>query len=130
MTFIQFIITYHKYIISAAISAVFLLVNIIQAVRTHDKSKLKDAICRIPDIIRQVEVMYPALKEILPNDSTTTATRKSLIKKATAESLIKNEVGEKFFNKYVSVFDNAIEDILNTPTKKGGTYVQKENEEE
>lgn len=129
MTFVQFIITYHKYIISVAISAVFLLVNIIQAVRTHDKSKLKNALCRIPDIIRQVEVMYPELKEILSNDSTTTATRKSLIKKATAESLIKNEVGEKFFNKYVSVFDNAIEDILNTPSKKGGSYVQKENVE-
>lgn len=130
MDFSTFIITYYKYIISAAVSAVFLVVNIIQFIRSHNKQKLNDAICRIPEIIRSVEKMYPGLVAILPDDSTTTTTRKSLIKKSTAESLLRNEFGEKFVNKYIRVFDDAIEDILNTPAKKGGTYVSKENDKE
>lgn len=129
MDFSTFLMTYYKYIISAVVSAVFLVVNIIQFVRSHDKKKLTEALCRLPEIIRSVEKMYPELSKLANFDSTTTTTAKSLIKKATAESLLKNELGEKFFNKYIRVFDDAIEDILNTPAKKGGTYVSKENEE-
>lgn len=128
MDFSTFIVTYYKYIISAAVSAVFLIVNIIQFFRTRNKNKLKEAICRIPEIIRCVEVMYPDLAGIMPDGSTTTPTRKSLVKKASAEALLKSEFGEKFVNKYIGVLDECIEDVLNTPSKKGGTYVQKEDE--
>ena len=128
MSFGEFIITYWKYILSASISGCFLLVNIIQAIRTHDKSKLKDAICRIPEIIRKVEALSSVF---FANSTTTTAEYKSAYKKATAESLLKAEYGEKFVMKYISVFDDAIEDILNTPQKKGGSNdgISKENEE-
>ena len=134
MSFGEFIITYWKYILSASISGCFLLVNIIQAIRTHDKSKLKDAICRIPEIIRIVEEMYGERGETplppLPN-GTICADLWSLSKKATAETLLKTQYGEKFVKKYISVFDDAIEDILNTPQKKGGSNdgISKENEE-
>lgn len=124
MDFSTFIMTYYKYIISACISGCFLLVNIIQAIRSNDKRKLNNAICRIPEIIRKVEELAGVY---FSNSTTTTAEFKSAYKKATAESLIKNEVGDKFFIKYISVFDDAIEDILNTPAKKGGTYVQKKD---
>lgn len=128
MDFSTFIVTYYKYIISACVSAVFLVVNIIQFFRTRNKNKLKDAICRIPEIIRSVEVMYPDLAGLMPDGSTTTTTRKSLVKKASAEALLKSEFGENFVNKYIGVLDECIEDVLNTPSKKGGTYVQKEDE--
>ena len=132
MDFSTFIITYYKYIISAAVSAVFLVVNIIQFFRTRNKNKLKEAICRIPEIIREVEVLVQNIPEMNLDDSspyyTTTTRYKSMYKKATAESLLKNEFGEKFVNKYIGVLDECIEDVLNTPSKKGGTYVQKEDE--
>ena len=132
MTFTQFIITYWKYILSALISGCFLLVNIIQAIRSKDKSKLKDAICRIPEIIRKVEQLSDVFFLVPGCDSTTTtAEYKSAYKKATAEAMLKAEYGEKFVMKYISVFDDAIEDILNTPQKKGGSNdgISKENEE-
>lgn len=132
MSFTQFIIEYHKYIISACCCAVFLLVNIIQAIRTHNKNKLKEALCRLPDIIRQVEEMYADVDcSSFLNSTTTIATCKGVVKKATAESLLYQEFGTKFVKKYIGLFDDVIEDILNTPAKKGGTYgVQKKNEEE
>ena len=135
MTFTQFIINYWQYILSGFISACFLVVNIIQAIRSHDKSKLKDAICRIPEVIRQVELLFgqrdqdaplpPLLKGAVRDDLW------SVGKKATAESLLRSLYGEKFVDKHISVIDDAIEDILNTPQKKGGSCdgISKENEE-
>lgn len=130
MSFEQFIITYWKYILSALISGCFLVVNIIQAIRNHDKTKLKEAICRIPEVIRQVEKIANIYFTYSETDlSTTTAAYKASYKKATAESLIISEYGKKFFEKHKSVFDDAIEDILNTPQKKGGSDgISKENE--
>lgn len=131
MSFVQFIITYWKYILSAFVSGCFLVVNIIQAIRSHDKSKLKDAICRIPEIIRNCEEMWKNVPRIGFLDYTTATSVKntSLLKKAAAETLLIEEFGQKFFKKYKSVFDDAIEDILNTPQKKGGSDgISKENE--
>lgn len=131
MDFSTFIVTYYKYIISACVSAVFLVVNIIQFFRTRDKNKLKQAICRIPEIIRSVEVLFgtkPDEPTPLPLLGATCADVWSVSKKATAESLLINEFGKKFVHKYIGVLDECIEDVLNTPSKKGGTYVQKEDE--
>lgn len=132
MNILDFIATYYKYIISAAISAVFLVVNIIQFVRTKDKNKLNEAICRIPEIIRIVEQISPNFSYPLENDSTTTTiATKSIQKKATAESILISEFGSRFFKKYKTVFDDVIEDILNTPQKKGGSCdgISKKDEE-
>lgn len=125
MDFSTFVLTYYKYIISAFVSAVFLVVNIIQFIRSKDKKKLKDALCRLPEFIRFAEELADYLKW-----SPTTATTKAAYKKSTVESMLSNEFGDKFVKKYIRVFDDAIEDILNTPAKKGGTYVSKENDKE
>lgn len=134
MNFEQIIIHYWKYIVSAFISCCFFVVNIIQVIRSHSKSKLNEAICRIPEIIRDVEIIFGKRDSnltapLLPGDLT--ADLWSLSKKTTALTVLKNEYGDAFVNKHIKVFDDAIEDILNTPQKKGGSNdgISKENEE-
>lgn len=121
-TILKYLYNHLDFVLSLCASVVFLIVNIIQAVRSHDKKKLKDAICRIPEIIRQVEVLFgkktddtplPLPPEVLSADLW------SVSKKSTAEAMLKNIYGDKFFNKYIKELDIAIEDILNTPQKKG-----------
>ena len=128
MNITEFIINYWQYIVSGLVSACFLVVNIIQAARSHDQKKLKEAICRIPEIIRDVETIYAKADA---NCSTTTTISKSVYKKSTAESILMSVFGSAFVHKHIKVLDDAIEDILNTPQKKGGSCdgISKENEE-
>lgn len=104
-------------VISIVISLGFFVVNIIQAIRTKDKSKLIEALDSVPQVIRQVE-QISSIKKL-----------SALEKKAAAESILYNHFGKKFVDKHITEFDIAIEDVLDTPAKKGGSYVSQENEE-
>lgn len=130
MKIFQFIIANLQYIVPALISCCFLVVNIIQAIRGRDTSKLKELICRIPEIIRDVETLYEKDREKV-STTTTAAISKSIYKKATAESILESVYGAAFVKKHIKVIDDAIEDILDTPQKKGGSNdgISKENEE-
>lgn len=129
-TILNYLINHLDFIISLCSAVAFLVVNIIQAVRSHDKSKLKEVILDIPNIIREVEQLYSKSCVDLLDDSTTTTSVKSIYKKSMAESLLMTKYGEKFVNKHIGVLDDSIEDILNTPQKKGGSYELSKKDEE
>lgn len=102
-------------LISVAVSLVFLIVNIILAIKNKDKSKLKEALLCVPQVISNVE----AISKKVHMDS--------IEKKAMAEVLLKEHFGSIYTKNY-QLFDDAIEDILSTPQKKGGSDdVSKEN---
>lgn len=116
-TIYNYLINHLDFTISLCTSLVFLVVNIIQAVRYKDKEKLKEVISSLPEIIRIVENLS-SIHEM-----------SAIEKKASAESILMNQFGEKFIKKHIGVLDDSIEDILNTPAKKGGTYeLSKKNE--
>lgn len=106
-TILTFIEAHWTLISSLTFSLISFVVNIILFVQSKEKSKLKDALAFVPEIIRSVEQLNTYRK------------MDSVEKKAAAESLIISKYGEKFAKKYIALFDAAIEDVLNTPAKKG-----------
>lgn len=133
-TILNYLINHLDFIISLCSAVAFLVVNIIQAVRSHDKSKLKEVILDIPNIIREVEKLSTDDNGLDYSGyfacTTTIAKNKSMFKKALSESLLIAKYGEKFVNKHIGVLDDSIEDILNTPQKKGGSYELSKKDEE
>ena len=83
-----------------------MLVNIINAIKNRDLKRLKEALLYIPEVISQVEKIGQANP------------LSGLEKKSMAETILKNRFG-KLYVKNGQLFDDAIEDILNTPQKKG-----------
>lgn len=113
---INFMLDNLSLLISMVSALIFLIVNIILAIRNHDKSKLKQALLYLPEVISNIETL--SRKQPL----------NSLEKKAMAEVLLSQRFG-RLYKKNYQLFDVAIEDILNTPQKKGGSSdVSKENE--
>lgn len=108
MEILNFVITNIQYIISGFVSACFFVVNIILAIKNKSKRKLKEALLYLPQVISNIEI----LSRKTPLNS--------IEKKAMAEVLLKERYG-KLYIKNSEMFDDAIEDILKTPQKKGGS---------
>lgn len=115
-SFIQFLLNNIDITITTVLSLAFLIVNIILAIKNKDKSMLKDALLKLPEVILEIE-------EVSKGQSFS-----SLQKKSMAEALLKVRYG-KIYQKNYQLFDDAIEDILKTPQKKGGSSdVSKESQ--
>lgn len=118
-TILNFVENHLSLLCSLLSAVIFLIVNIILAIRHKSLGKLKEALTSVPEIIRLVEQLGSVRK------------LSSIEKKASAESILYTRYGEKFIKKYIAQFDAAIEDVLNTPAKKGDFRdgISKENEE-
>lgn len=113
---IQFLLNNIDITITTVLSLAFLIVNIILAIKNKDKSMLKDALLKLPEVILEIE-------EVSKGQSFS-----SLQKKSMAEALLNVRYG-KIYQKNYQLFDDAIEDILKTPQKKGGSSdVSKESQ--
>lgn len=100
-----FLFNNYQLVISSCSALAFFIVNIIQAIKNKDKRKLNDALLQLPQVIRDVETCIKG---------------DAIQKKAAAESLCFARFGN-VYRKNIKLFDDAIEDILNTPQKKGGS---------
>lgn len=121
-TISTFIKDNYSFLISVVISVVFLIVNIIQAIRTHNISLIKDALRSLPQVISAVEFQ-------IENSEWSLGSKKGQIKKELVIDYLCKTYG-RLYLKNKMVFDDAIEDILKTPQKKGGSIdVSQKNEE-
>lgn len=103
----QWLLYNYKLVVSACSALAFFIVNIILAIKNHDKKRLNDALQYLPEVISNIEIL--ARKTSLS----------SIEKKAMAEVLLSERFG-RLYKKNIKLFDDAIEDILSTPQKKGG----------
>lgn len=121
-TFCDYLIENYGFVIAIAFGIVFLIVNIIQAFRTHNISLIKEALRTLPQVISAVEFQ-------IENSEWSLGLKKGQIKKEMVIDHLCKKYG-RLYLKNKKVFDDAIEDILKTPQKKGGSIdVSQKNEE-
>ena len=104
---INYIISNIDLLCTAVTALAFFIFNIILAIKNKDKKKLQEALLSLPEVICQVEAASKCFGDF-----------ESIHKKAMAEVILKEKFG-KLYMKNSVLFDDAIEDILTTPQKKG-----------
>ena len=110
-TITTFIQNHVEFIVSVVFSLLCLVGNVVQFIEYLKQGKVQEAINSLPEVIRAVEDVYKTQFGNTPGSN---------YKKAMAESLLDARFGSTY-RKNKKMFDDALEDILNTPQKKGGS---------